>query len=358
MKRVLIAPLDWGLGHATRCIPIIRWLISHRVDVRIAGSGPSLRLLEKEFPFIPQSELPGYNPRYSSRKGMVTTMALQLPKFLNVIPAEHKAVEKLVQQHRIDVVISDNRYGCWTSLAHCIFISHQSNIMMPKRFGWLAPVVRWMNEQYIRKFDTCWIPDYPEGGLAGSLITFGKSGFHPDVRYIGPLSRFTAGFESDIPHYDIVGVCSGPEPQRSIFEGILRDQLTRSGKRFLLVRGVTDGESTLTGADNIVDYLTSESMEKVLKGAAIVVARSGFSTVMDLNVLGKKAILVPTPGQTEQEYLANKLMKENVTFTMNQGNFDLAKALVESEKYTGFTSAGMNETMNRVLTELLSYERM
>jgi UDP-N-acetylglucosamine:LPS N-acetylglucosamine transferase len=124
------------------------------------------------------------------------------------------------------------------------------------------------------------------------------------------------------------------------------------------VRGVTDGESTLTGADNIVDYLTSESMEKVLKGAAIVVARSGFSTVMDLNVLGKKAILVPTPGQTEQEYLANKLMKDNVTFTMNQGNFDLAKALVESEKYTGFTSAGMNETMNRVLTELLSYERM
>ena len=357
VKRVLIAPLDWGLGHATRCIPVIQWLVNRKIDVRVAGNGPSLRLLEKEFPFIPQSELPDYSPRYPAGKGMVTAMALQLPRFLHVISAEHKAVEKIVQQNRIDLVISDNRYGCWTSLARCIFISHQSNIMMPKRFGWLGPMVRWMNERYVRKFDTCWIPDHPEGSLAGSLISFGKRGFHPDVRYIGPLSRFTPAIDRDVPHYDIVGVCSGPEPQRSIFERILRDQLQRSGKRFLLIRGVLDGEPTLNADARIVDYLTTQTMEKVLKGAGIVVARSGFSTVMDLNVLGKKAIFVPTPGQTEQEYLAEKMMNEKVAFYMRQESFDLTGALAESAKYTGFAGAEMNKNLDRLLSELFPYER-
>ena len=351
MKRVLIAPLDWGLGHATPCIPIIRWRVAQKLDVRIAGSGPSLDLLSKEFPDIPRSALPGYDPRYPASRKMVTTMALQLPGFLDVIRQEHKAVDQLVREHAIDVVISDNRYGCWTTAAHCIFITHQSNILMPKRFGWLAPVVRLMNERYIRKYDTCWIPDYAEGVLAGSLISFGRNNFHPDIRYIGPLSRFSSKVDEDVPRYDVVAVCSGPEPQRSIFERMLNEQLPNSGKRFLLVRGVTEGSATLPSGSGMVDYLTSPEMEKVLKGAGIVVARSGFSSIMDLNVLGKKAIFVPTAGQTEQEYLAKKMKDEGIAFTMDQQYFDLKRALCESESYSGFPSAGANRNLNKVLTE-------
>ena len=357
MKRVLITPLDWGLGHATRCIPVIQWLVARKVHVHIAGSGQSLRLLAKEFPFIPQSKLPGYDPRYPSGNGMATAMALQLPKFMRIISREHKIVEQLVRQHQIDTVISDNRFGCRTSLAHCIFITHQSNILMPQRFGWLGKFVRWMNERYIRKFDTCWIPDYPEGTLAGSLISFGKNNFHPDVRYVGPLSRFNFTPDNNAPQYDVVAVCSGPEPQRTKFERILLGQLRKSGLRYLLVRGVIDETENSYGADSdVVNYLTTADMQKVLRGAGIVVARSGFSTVMDLTVLGKRAIFVPTPGQTEQEYLAEKMMTEKIAFTMDQDHFDLIKAMAESSGYTGFSSAAANENLTTVLAELIDDE--
>lgn len=356
MKRVLIAPLDWGLGHATRCIPVIQWLVDRKVDVHIAGNGPSLDLLALEFPSIPRWELPGYNPRYPQSNGMAIAMALQIPKFIKVISREHKIVEQLVEQHKIDIVISDNRFGCRTSLARCIFITHQSNILMPQRFGWLGKLVKWMNERYIRKFDTCWIPDYPHGTLAGSLISFGKNNFHPDVRYVGPLSRFNAAPDNDAPQYDIVAVCSGPEPQRTKFERILHEQLKHSAMRFLLIRGVFAESETPLEAPDVLNYLTTADLQKALKGASIVVARSGFSTVMDLAVLGKKAIFVPTPGQTEQEYLAKKMMSEKIAFSMEQKHFDLIKAMAESSAYTGFSAVTPDGNLEKVLTELMADE--
>lgn len=358
MKRVLIAPLDWGLGHATRCIPVIRSLVRRNVEIHIAGSGASLDLLAREFPFIPTWKLPGYNPRYPSGSGMVGAMALQLPKFLSVIAREHKAVEELVQRHSIDIVISDNRFGCWTSLAHCVFLTHQSNIMMPAKFGWLSPLVRLMNERFISRFDACWIPDHPlDRSLAGALISFEKENIHPNVQYIGPLSRFSAAPDGGTPHYDVVAVCSGPEPQRTIFEKILTEQLPKSGSRYLLVRGVPENVNSYPPMKpRTVNFLTSDEMQKVLQSARIVVARSGFSTVMDLNVLGKKAIFVPTPGQTEQEYLAKRLMDKRITFAMKQQEFNLVRAIIESENYSGFSRAPQNKQLEKVLSDLLSDE--
>jgi hypothetical protein len=320
MKTILVAPLDWGLGHATRCIPIIRELLSIDCKVMIGGSGRSLHLLAAEFPFLKAVELPAYNPEYPKAGSMAWKMLSQLPKFFSAIRQEHHYVERLVRQEGINAIISDNRFGCWSTQVPTVFITHQSNIMMPRRFGWLGGFVRSINWRYIHRFSRCWIPDTPNLSLAGELASFDKSARLP-VEYIGPLSRFSPSKNVD-RMYDVVVIFSGPEPQRSIFERIVLPQLKTSSLNFFVVRGVIEDQGT--SEPNVRNYLTS------------VIARSGYSTVMDLMTLRKKAIFVPTPGQTEQEYLATRLAEQKIAYAMNQNNFDLKLALREVQKYQGF----------------------
>ncbi len=244
MKRVLVAPLDWGLGHATRCIPIIRLLLGKGCHVLLAGSGSSLALLKAEFPQLPAFTLPGYDPHYPKKRSMVLAMARQLPHFIRTICAEHHVLETLVRDHGIDLVISDNRYGCWSAVVPGIFITHQSNILMPQRFGWLAPLVRWANLRAMRRFTRCWIPDVPgSNSLAGSLISFGGSDHGIAVEYIGAVSRFVPTGKAVEKKYDVVAVCSGPEPQRSVLEAVLLRELRASEVRFVVVRGVVENQS-------------------------------------------------------------------------------------------------------------------
>jgi UDP:flavonoid glycosyltransferase YjiC (YdhE family) len=175
MKRILVAPLDWGLGHASRCIPIINALLQKGCEVVIAGNGRSLELLQLEFPELPTELLPGYDPQYPQSGSMALTMVKQIPKFFRAIRNEHERIESIVRARHIDVVIADNRYGCWSQHATSVFITHQSNILMPKRFGWLSSIVRKKNEKLIAKFSTCWVPDFPgEHSLAGALAEIGR----------------------------------------------------------------------------------------------------------------------------------------------------------------------------------------
>ncbi len=338
-KRVLVAALDWGLGHATRCIPIIRILLEQHCKVHLAGSGGSGALLRREFPELQFHNLPAYNPRYPKGGSMVWRMALQLPRFMSVIRQEHRILEEIVRECAIDLVISDNRYGCWSANVFSVFITHQSNILMPRRFGWLGPLVRIWNRKLVCRFDSCWIPDYPgDKNLSGALTNFGQTDFHPNQSYIGALSRFRHRPEvSRSNDIDVLAICSGPEPQRSFLEEILRKQLTGSRYRFVLVRGVLDGlpdETTERG--RIVSFATTDELEELFARAATVVARSGYSTVMDLHALGKKAIFIPTPGQTEQEHLATNLLSKGVAFSMMQSGFDMQTAMHESLRFSGF----------------------
>lgn len=338
-KRILVAVLDWGFGHATRCIPIIRILLEQNCDVHLAGSGDSGALLRSEFPELPFHELPPYNPRYPAKGSMVWRMALQLPRFISVIRNEHDRVETIVRDCAIDMVISDNRYGCWSRQAYSVFITHQSNILMPRRFGWLAAFVRWWNGRLARRFHSCWIPDYPgESNLSGALTNFGQTDFHPNQYYVGTLSRFRhKGNGSKSFDIDVLAICSGPEPQRSLFDGILRKQLVNSTYRFILVRGVKDGQpDETTERGRIISFATTDKLEHLFAQSAIVIARSGYSTVMDLQALGKKAIFIPTPGQTEQEHIAANLKEKGVAFSMAQSEFDLGVALHESRHFSGF----------------------
>ncbi len=354
MKRILIAPLDWGLGHATRCIPIIRELLDRGCTVFVAGNGDSLTLLKNEFPELTYFTLPGYDPIYPTGRNMALKMLGQVPKFVDVIKREHQLIESIIANNKLDLIISDNRYGCWSAQVPCIFMTHQLNVQMPPGLGWLSKAVAFLNRRLLKKFGECWIPDFPdqEKNLSGEL-----SAVHGVARdrvvFIGPLSRFRPSVETT-QTYDIACVLSGPEPQRSIFEDIVLQQLKASGLRYVVVGGVF--KQPRTSAPDVVQFLNSEGLQHVMSRSSLVIARSGYSTIMDLLALQKKGIVIPTPGQTEQEYLAERCNKRRALFTMPQETFNLSIALTEVKKYNGFDNSDdsadlLRRELDRVLTD-------
>ncbi len=355
MKRVLVTPLDWGLGHASRCVPIIKALVSNRCEVILAGAGASMGLLRAEFPALTTVEVPAYNPVYPRNGSMMTaTMLYQLPHFLRTIGEEHRVVERLVRDQKIDLVISDNRYGAWSASAISIFITHQSNIMMPLRFGWLQGVVRNLNHRYINRFSRCWVPDYPAGQrLAGELADVRSGRIKIPIDFIGALSRFTRRTNGQ-HKYDIAVILSGPEPQRTILEEMIMPKLERSRLRYFVVRGVFT-QSPCRG-ENVADFLAGDELEELIEASDTILARSGYSTVMDLAVMGKKAILIPTPGQPEQEYLARRMMEQRMAFSMPQATFDLDTALREVKGYKGISKGHMpdNHLLHQAIARVLS----
>ena len=353
MKKILIAPLDWGLGHATRCIPIIRELLTRECTVLVAGSGDSLLLLKNEFRYLTFFTLPSYNPVYATSKKMTWKILTQVPKFVKAIKAEHRQIESLVEEYNIDVIISDNRYGCWSRKTRSIFVTHQLNILMPKGLRWLQPFIHFLNKKFIEKFSACWVPDFPEKSLSlsGKLSERNEKRVNI-IKHIGPLSRFS-GTNNQEHQYDLVCVFSGPEPQRSIFEKKVKEQLRDSGLRYFVIRGVLSHEPG--SSENEAAFLNSGALEVVMSRALMVIARSGYSTIMDLAVLGKRGILVPTPGQTEQEYLADRWKEKGAFYSAPQHKFNLQAALNESKAYPGFTidRSRATQLLNKALAELL-----
>jgi UDP-N-acetylglucosamine transferase subunit ALG13 len=343
MKKVLVAPLDWGLGHASRCIPLINVLLQKKCEVMIAGSGRALELLKTEFPSLKHFTLVAYDPHYPSKGSMMMKMAMQLPRFMATIRKEHLQIENIVDDEKIDIVISDNRFGCWSSKATSVFITHQSNILMPKRFGWLANLVRLMNHRAMKKFSVCWIPDLPgEDSLSGVLSEARSEKRKVSFRYIGVLSRFTnlaprAPHKEETP-IDLLCIFSGPEPQRTILEKLVVQQLNGVELKTVIVRGVPEGEGKLPlkAKATVIDFANTEELQQLIHQSEVILARSGFSTVMDLATLKKKAIFIPTPGQTEQEYLARKLSEEKIAYSVSQKNFNLATAMKAVVLYKGF----------------------
>ena len=355
-KKVLVAPLNWGLGHATRCIPVIRELLQQDADVIIASDGDALLLLKKEFPTLPFTVLPSYNIRYSSGILMPLSMLFQLPAMMRAIRNEHHELQSLIAANEIDIVISDNRYGMWSTHTKSVFITHQLSIRPPDLLGFTAPLFRKINFGFIRRFGCCWIPD--AGGnenLSGELSHGVKTPFR--VEFTGPLSRFSneQTREDSALTYGLAVIISGPEPQRTAFEKLMTRQLSNISTRTLLVRGTDiDHVGTRTnGHVTTVNHLSSRELQKAINSSAIVVCRSGYSGIMDLAILQKKAILVPTPGQTEQEYLASYLEKKKICFSQSQHQFDLVKALEESGRYTGFNQTYPNR-ISEIIRELLN----
>ena len=359
---ILISPLDWGLGHATRCIPIITYLTTKGCNVFIAAEGNIQSLLENEFPQATYLSLNGYNIRYSKqKKWLPLKIAAQIPRIIYCIFKEHQWLKKVIKEHSISAVISDNRFGLYTRKVPCAYITHQ--LIIKTGHSFTERLVSKIHQYFINKFTECWVPDY-EGNInvAGHLS-------HPDkllknVKYIGCLSRFHF-IENVKIRYDLLILLSGPEPQRTILEKLLFIQIKQYKGKVLLVRGLpsnniqhpdvdfldTDTACTL----KIKNHLNAIELNIALQETKIIISRSGYTTVMDLLKLNKKAILIPTPGQTEQEYLAKHLMERRMFYSVNSEKFILTEALL---KAANFDFSNEHYEMNQYKSVLDTFIKM
>jgi len=332
-KRILVAPLDWGLGHATRCIPVIRELLEHGEDVVIGADGRIAELLKKEFPALEIIPLAGYRVNYSASLPMWLGMLVQAPRILLHIFAEHRQLKKMIREHRIDGVISDNRYGLWNKNIDAVLITHQLFIQCPPALRFLEPVLRFINHALIRKFNHCWIPD-DERNLAGELSLQQPMPQH--AQFIGLLSRWKKNAKpGEVKKYEVMAIISGPEPHRTLFENLLVDEMKKSGRPSIVVRGKPEEQSDLQFSNvRIISHLDNEHLYHAIQDSGMVICRSGYSGIMDLVTIRRDAILVPTPGQTEQEYLANYLREKKIFYSENQKDFQLERALLLCHNYS------------------------
>lgn len=330
-KNILVAILNWGLGHAARCIPLIHELRTAGHSVILASDKRAGILLQKEFPDLPYIELPAYDIRYGS-SNMLLNIAWQWPKIIFAGLHEHRKVKEIVTQFQVDIIISDSRFGCFHREVRSIFISHQLWIRTPVRL--LSFIVNRVNHWIIRRFNECWIPDSPnEPRLAGDLS---RPISKIPVRYIGILSRLKAKTQEENPdNHSIVAILSGPEPQRTRFEQLLIDQAKSLEQAMLLIQGKTEEQAVerQEGPITIRPFASGAELIPILLKVDIVLCRAGYSSIMDLVSLGKRAVLVPTPGQTEQEYLAKVCHSKGWFYSQTQDEFDLQKALVSARNY-------------------------
>ncbi|MBU2651610.1 MAG: glycosyl transferase family 28 [Bacteroidetes bacterium] len=333
-KKILICPLDWGLGHATRCVPIIYMLQDSGAKVFIAGGGRALDFLKKEFKDLHFIDFPGYNITYPQKGSMIRHMIMKAPQIFTGIRKEHRQLEKIVQDYGIDLVISDNRFGCWSRKTFSVYITHQLMIKVPKSISFFEYFLHLLHLCFIRKFDRCWVPDLPDKiNLSGDLSH--KYKLPRNTRFIGPLTRFSL----DNPNIDpidehenkILAIISGPEPQRSIFQGKVLQQLQLERTGGIILAGMTEKQDIDEPSPDIriLSHADTREIQNMMANARLILCRPGYSTLMDLQVSGKKAVLVPTPGQTEQQYLSEWMEQQGYYVRLEQDQ--LGKAPLPSD---------------------------
>ncbi|MGD2034692.1 MAG: glycosyltransferase [Bacteroidales bacterium] len=327
---MLVVPLNWGLGHATRIIPLIRRFIEEGKNVFIAGSPRHLKILSAEFPEIITLEIPYARIRFDTGRNLLLSLFWQLPAFLIQIIREHLALKKIIGKYNIGLVLSDNCYGLWNKYIHSIFLTHQVNIIPPPALQRLNKILNKINHRFIEKYDECWIPDQEEdGGYTGTL----SHGSLPKTKisYIGVLSRFKPAEYNRkkirVKPNQILFLISGPENQRTTFEDMIKTQLKHipDDYDYVVVRGKPDETSSLPV--KWYNHLPSDELMTLIADSAVIICRSGYSTIMDLLAMKKTAVLIPTPRQTEQEYLAQYLSSKDLFVAMDQNEFSIEGAL-------------------------------
>ncbi len=325
---ILVAPLDWGLGHTARCIPLVRELLAAGANVSVAGNEQQGAIFTAEFPGIKVLHLDGYAVRYArSAIGLLPAMIRQLPRISRSIRKEHAWLKKIALSEKIDAVISDNRYGLYHSGIPSIFITHQLLIKTPMG-KWANRLLQKQNYRYINKFSACWVPDEEQQhNLAGELSHPSRKPAIP-VSYIGLLSRLNKNNVQEIKDHLFISL-SGPEPQRSILEEKIVAAIAHYNGSAVIVRGLPVEKKMIPSTNSIrfYNHLESGEFTNELNKAAYVISRTGYSTIMDIASTGKKSILIPTPGQTEQEYLAKHCLQQQIAYCISQKEFNLQAAL-------------------------------
>lgn len=335
-KKILVAPVFWGLGHATRCIPLIYKLIENDFEVVIASDGAALDLLRQEFPNLDYVELPSYKITYP-KYGIFfkITMIIQLFRISRGIRRERKLIRPIIKEKKIDGIISDGRLGIWSREIPSVYVTHQLNL----NTGSTSFFSKLLHRRFIKNFDACWVPDSADriGGLSGKLGHTEEPLKYPPVRYIGNLSRMKKKETSK--NIDILAILSGPEPQRTLLEKKLLHEFQTSNKKIVLIQGLIGEreEEIRIGSVRVVNYMLSGALEEAINNSKLIVARSGYSSLMDLAKLQAKAFLIPTPGQYEQQYLAKRLHYHAIAPYSQQQDFKL-NMLEKIKVYKGLSN--------------------
>lgn len=353
---ILVCPLDWGLGHASRCIPIIRQLLEAGHQVTIAGSGRSLMLLQNEFPALESIEIQGFSPSFSKKGNMIWQLFRLLPQFIISIFKENRNLKKLISEFDFDIIISDNCYGLWNSGIKSILITHQIMIKTPACLKFAEYPIYLFSKLLISRFDECWIPDFEEApGLSGDLSH--KYKLPRNAKFIGPLSRFknvNSSGKKNSDNQKILAIISGTEPQRTLFEELITKQLLQLNIKSTIISGKPENIDNKIVKNNLttISHLSSSELQSEIATSSLVICRSGYSSIMDLYAMGAKALFVPTPGQTEQIYLAQFHLQNGTSFFQHEDKLNLETAIPEAHTFTGFKNSVEKSLLNGVIPEL------
>ena len=329
-RNILVAPLNWGLGHATRCIPIICQLEKNGFTPIIASDGAALQILQKEFPHLKALSLPSYDIEYAKNGADFKWKLIKnSPKMIDAIFSEKKIVKKWIKEFNLSGIISDNRLGVYSKKVPSVFITHQLNVLS----GTTTWISSKLHQHFIKKFTECWVPDIEkQPNLTGKLGHLKKNKLN--LHYLGPLSRLE---KKDLPiRYNLMVILSGPEPQRTFLEQKLNTEVQQFDGKVIFIKGIVEPEQKIELDENITYYnfMTSKQIETSFNESEMVLCRSGYTTVMDLAKLEKKAFFIPTPGQFEQEYLAKRFKRHGFSPYAKQEDFKI-RDLEDVKLYQG-----------------------
>jgi UDP-N-acetylglucosamine transferase subunit ALG13 len=340
-------------------IPIAKRLLDMNHNVFIASGEAHLKLFREELPGLTYIDFPGFSPGYSRYLPQYIPLLFKTPLLLFHIASEHYRLKRIIGDYSIDAVISDNRFGLWNRKIRTAYITHMPLIPFPKPFQFMEFIGIWLHRMIIRKYSLCFIPDLPgEINLTGRL----SHGIRlpGNVRYTGILSRFQdtiqpgSGNLLAIRHNTVI--LSGPEPQRSIFRqmvlNLLRDEKTLT----LILEGNPGNGDKINWSDNFAfcNHLAAPEMQQVISSSEKIISRAGYSTIMELVSLNRSALLVPTPGQTEQEYLAEYLSSKGLFSCCSQKNLNGGHSINPgAEAWPAELNEQSSTLLDKALSELL-----
>ncbi len=355
---VIVSPLNWGLGHATRCIPVISALLQNNCKPVICGNGNSFEILKNEFPDLKHVEMPSYTVTYSKNHKFFTLKILfNIPKFIFSMLRDKIYIDRLVKQLKPIAIISDNRYGVRHKSVYSVLITHQIKPVLPKSVSFTGKLFYNILFSWLKKFNVVWVPDFEtENNLSGKLSH--NTGFNEKkIKYCGILSRFNKNqhkIEGNPLKYDLTAIVSGPEPQRTLFEKYCLSLARNTNKKICIIAGKPD--ENISYVENNFCYhshLKTEEFIKYLEQSEIVISLSGYTTIMDMFRLDKKTILVPTPHQTEQEYLAEYNSKKDLFISFYPAKDDLDESIEKLKRKNHCPIIEDTDILHRLVSETI-----
>ncbi len=355
---ILICPLEWGLGHAGRMIPLAKALLERKNNIFIGAGKEHQSMFRNELPGLTYIDFQGFKPGYSRFLPQYIGLLLKTPVLICHILAEHIRLKRIINDHDIDIVISDNRFGLWNRKIKSVYVTHQLLIPLPPKLRYFEWIGVLFHRFFITKFSLCFVPDLPGSLNVSGRLTHSVK-LPENARFIGILSRFTGKVSSPenktvFPHNTLI--LSGPEPQRSIFRQKIVEILKRREIPTVVLEGKPGNPSEATRTGNIISYnhLLSDEMENIILESRCIITRSGYTSIMELISMNCSALLVPTPGQTEQEYLAAYLSAKGWFATVSQKNLNAGLSLPSKDaSWTGEIMDESKKLLEKALNELL-----